>query len=67
MHKERYHSDEFINFDIYKLLTIFNKWKDNKIKLNNDVLYFLIKQLKLEFFELKETAKDIDNEFLIEE
>ena len=66
MYKERYHSDEFTNFDIYKLLKIFNNWKDNKIKLNNDVLYFLTKQLKLEFFELKETAKDIDNEFLIE-
>lgn len=66
-HKERYHSNEFVNFDIYKLLMIFNNWKDNKIKLNNNVLYFLTKQLNLEFFELKETAKDIDNEFLIEE
>jgi len=67
MHKERYHSEEFTNFDIYELLNIINQWKNNEIQLNNKVLYFLIKQLKIEFFKLKEDAKEIDNQFLIEE
>ncbi|MCK4311926.1 MAG: hypothetical protein KAW88_04250 [Candidatus Cloacimonetes bacterium] len=65
-HKERYCSDEFINFDIYQLLEIFNQWLDNKIQLNRWVMYFLTKQLKIEFYKLKKTAKDIDTEFAID-
>lgn len=67
MHKERYHSNEFVNLDIYKLLEIFNQWLDNKTQLNRLVMYFLTNQLKIEFDKLKEDAKEIDNQFLIKE
>ena len=64
--KERYCSNEFVNSDIYKLSEIFNQWLNNKTKLNMCVMYFLTKQLKIEFDDLKETAKYIDTQFAID-
>ena len=65
---ERFHKrKEIEERDIESLINIFENWFDKNLHIEKKVMYFLTKQLKIEFYKLKETAENIDNEFLLKD